>query len=198
MVPIVYLQVAQKENKTLAQQLAGIIHPAFICYAICRLVRLNLFFLCQFIIYVLGLFRLQTCQCSVGKRTSQFLWNSKVYSQSRGKWCSTITLYALIYIFVCYSSSLQIRKICEPSWTSVKRSIPVCGAEMFWVCKKFEQQQKMINNSKLQFTFNSMLILVYLFLEKMNVKHYYWKKNLRTFKNVRQLRRTRFLKFWKS
>ena len=198
MVPIVYLQVAQKENKTLAQQLAGIIHSAFICNAICRLVRLNLFFLCQFIIYVLGLFRLQTCQCSVGKRTSQFLWNSKVYSQSCGKWCSTITLYALIYIFVCYSSSLQIRKICEPSWTSVKRSIPVCGAEMFWVWKKFEQQQKMINNSKLQFTFNSMLILVYLFLEKMNVKHYYWKKNLRTFKNVRQLRRTRFLKFWKS
>ena len=27
MVPIVYLQVAKKENKTLAQQLAGIIHP---------------------------------------------------------------------------------------------------------------------------------------------------------------------------
>lgn len=41
MVPIVYLQVAQKENKTLAQQLAGIIYPAFVCYAICRLVRLN-------------------------------------------------------------------------------------------------------------------------------------------------------------
>ena len=50
MVPIVYLQVAQKENKTLAQQLAGIIYPAFV-----------------------GLFSLQTCQCSVGKRTSQFL-----------------------------------------------------------------------------------------------------------------------------
>ena len=128
MVPIVYLQVAQKENKTLAQQLAGIIHSAFICNAICRLVRLNLFFLCQFIIYVLGLFRLQTCQCSVGKRTSQFLWNSKVHSQSRGRWCSAITLYALISLFATQSLCKFGKFVSPISW----ESNPQPFSELWW------------------------------------------------------------------
>ena len=42
------------KKKTLAQQLAGIIYPAFVCYAICRLVRLNFFFYVNLLFTFLG------------------------------------------------------------------------------------------------------------------------------------------------